>query len=788
MKRIHFFLLNFIFAIFFLKFQLIHSLCNEEEACDSCISSIQYIDNNDNSQPCSWCHTLSKDFKKSRCNLYEELVNDNCPIDDITNPKQSIKIDNKNDLSDAIELKNGKMKDAVQIIPSNIKLKLRVNEEAKFNITFRQSKDYPVDLYFLMDMSYSMLDDKKRLSLLGEELARRLKKITKNFRLGFGSFVDKTISPFIDTHPLRKQSPCKGCAAPYLFKHRMNLSDDEQLFSRSVEATPVSGNLDAPEGGLEALLQVIVCEKEIGWRENSRRLIILSTDAEFHMAGEGRLAGIIKPNDGLCHLRDNEYTHSLEHDYPSIGQINQKIKQKNINLIFAVTEDRLELYSNLSQLLYGTVYGKLDNDSANIVDLVVDNYKKISSGLELFEEGRSPSIDINYKFDEKRCELVNSRKCVNLKIGDELQIETSITLKSCKSNSGKSLKLKIKPMGLSEDVTIHIEPLCDCQSCENLKETLGENVCSGRGTLNCGICDCENGFAGDNCECELNHRSYEEMMELCRHNQTGIICNDRGICQCGKCICDERKKSNEFINGTFCECDNFSCPQFEGKICGGIKRGVCGCGRKCECQPDYIDDDCSCYNRTDTCLDNSTGKICNNKGNCQCGSCVCDDLYSGPFCQHCITCPGACEQNKECVQCKIFKTGSLMHQNKCEEKCKDLNYVIVDKLENENDEKNGQICQFKDPSDGCNFFFAYTNIDSDFMDDILINIKKKKDCPTALPLWGIIVVVIATIVLLDNREYAVLTKEGKNTAWQTNQNAEYVPATSRFHNPLSEQH
>lgn len=49
-----------------------------------------------------------------------------------------------------------------------------------------------------MDLSYSMKDDKEKLSQLGDLLAARMKQITRNFRLGFGSFIDKKVMPFVD--------------------------------------------------------------------------------------------------------------------------------------------------------------------------------------------------------------------------------------------------------------------------------------------------------------------------------------------------------------------------------------------------------------------------------------------------------------------------------------------------------------------------------------------------------------------------------------------------------------
>ena len=48
----------------------------------------------------------------------------------------------------------------------------------------------------------------------------------------------------------------------------------------------MSGNLDAPEGGFDAIMQAIVCKDEIGWREKARKLLVFSTDAGFHYAGK----------------------------------------------------------------------------------------------------------------------------------------------------------------------------------------------------------------------------------------------------------------------------------------------------------------------------------------------------------------------------------------------------------------------------------------------------------------------------------------------------------------------
>lgn len=68
-------------------------------------------------------------------------------------------------------------------------------------IKYKQALGYPVDLYFLMDLSFSMERHRDNLSGLGQALSEAMRSITSNFRLGFGSFVDKYILPMTSTQP-----------------------------------------------------------------------------------------------------------------------------------------------------------------------------------------------------------------------------------------------------------------------------------------------------------------------------------------------------------------------------------------------------------------------------------------------------------------------------------------------------------------------------------------------------------------------------------------------------------
>lgn len=83
----------------------------------------------------------------------------------------------------------------------------------------------------------------------------------------------------------------------------------------------------------------------------------------------------MKPNDGYCHMdHRGMYTHSTIQDYPSISQINLKVKQNAINVIFAVTAEQIAVYERLREHVEGASAGTLSNDSANVVELVRDQY------------------------------------------------------------------------------------------------------------------------------------------------------------------------------------------------------------------------------------------------------------------------------------------------------------------------------------------------------------------------------------------------------------------------------
>lgn len=60
-------------------------------------------------------------------------------------------------------------------------------------------------------------------------------------------------------------------------------------------------------------------QEKIGWRPGASHLLVFTTDAKTHVALDGRLAGIVQPNDGQCHIgTDNLYNMSTTMVLPYI--------------------------------------------------------------------------------------------------------------------------------------------------------------------------------------------------------------------------------------------------------------------------------------------------------------------------------------------------------------------------------------------------------------------------------------------------------------------------------------
>ena len=196
----------------------------------------------------------------------------------------------------------------------------------------------------------------------------------------------------------------------------------------------------------------MVCDEEIGWRNNARRVIIFTTDQSFHIAMDGKLGGLVVPNDGLCHLDyRGSYTHSTIQDYPSIGHINHVAKAKSVSIIWAVTEDKIGLYWALRKLVEGSEVGKISRDSSNIVDIVREQYHAITTSIKVESNSTESAcntdiIAINCnggdKVDNKKA-LKHTAECKGVPLGTSVEFELGVVLNECKSDV-----IVVSPVGL----------------------------------------------------------------------------------------------------------------------------------------------------------------------------------------------------------------------------------------------------------------------------------------------------------------------------------------------------
>ncbi|KAK9530354.1 hypothetical protein VZT92_011860 [Zoarces viviparus] len=740
---------------------------------------------------CAWC--FQEDFgqgvaSSSRCDLKSNLVAAGCGA--LESPTSKLQVIEDRPLSKKAA---GATQDVTQIKPQKLHITLRPDDAKRFTVKVRQVEDYPVDLYYLMDLSYSMNDDLFRLRTLGKGLAEAMNRTTSNLRMGFGAFVDKPISPYMYISPKEAvKNPCYSinttCLPQFGYKHVLSLTEKVGRFTEEVKKQMVSRNRDAPEGGFDAIIQAAVCKEEIGWRPGASHLLIFTSDAKTHVALDGRLAGIVQPNDGQCHLNsDNMYSMSTTMDYPSLALITEKMSENNINLIFAVTNPVVPLYQNYSELIPGTTVGTLSNDSGNVIQLILKAYAKIRSKVELELQGVPEELSLSFNATCLNGELIPGFKsCSGLKIGDTVSFSVEARARGCPKQKKKTFV--IKPVGFKDSLSITVNFECDCK-CQTKAEPNSPKCNHGNGTYECGICLCDPGRLGPHCECAEGDYNPTEQDRCSGPAGSGgpqsAICSGRGDCVCGQCVCH----SSDFgkVWGKLCECDDFNCLRYKGELCSG--HGVCNCGF-CQCDPDWQGENCNCSRRTDTCM-SSLGLLCSGRGQCVCGACECTQPGAyGATCDKCPTCQDACTMKKECVECKHFKRGKLFDDNTCSRICKD-EIVLVDEIVLH--DTNAVNCTYKDEDDCVEHFQYY----EDASGKSILFVVKEPDCPKGPDILVLLLSVAGAILFLglaalliwkllvtihDRREFAKFEEERARAKWDTGHNPLYKGATSTFTN------
>lgn len=678
---------------------------------------------------CAYC--TDERFLEQRCNTQAELLAAGCRLESVVVMESSFEITEETEIDTTLHRS--------QVSPQALRVRLRPGEEQHFELKVFEPLESPVDLYILMDFSNSMSDDLNNLKQMGEHLAEVLRSLTRDYTIGFGKFVDKVSVPQTDMRPEKLKEPWPNSDPPFSFKNVIRLTQDVDEFRNKLQGERISGNLDAPEGGFDAILQTAVCTRDIGWRPDSTHLLVFSTESAFHYEADGAnvLAGILKRNDEECHLdATGTYTQYKTQDYPSVPTLVRLLGKHNIIPIFAVTNYSYSYYEKLHTYFPVSSLGVLQEDSSNIVELLRKAFDNIRSNLDI------RALDIPRGFRTEVTSKIPKTKSGSFHIQRGEVGTYQVQLRAIEDMNGmhvcqlpendKKGNIHLKP-SFSDGLRMDAEIICDMCSCELQKEAQSP-YCSGHGDFMCGHCVCYEGWSGKTCSCSTGSQS--DTVPCLREGEDKP-CSGRGECQCGRCVCygDGR------YEGHFCEYDNFQCPRTSGVLCND--RGRCSMGQ-CMCEPGWTGPSCDCPLSNATCID-SNGGICNGRGHCECGRCHCNQqsLYTDSICEinYSAVRLGLCEDLHSCVQCQAWGTGEKKGRT-CEE-CR-FKVKMVDELKKA--EEVVEFCSFRDEDDDCNYSYTVEGDGSPGPNSTVL-VHKKKDCPPS-SFWWLIPLLIFLLLLL----------------------------------------
>uniref|UniRef100_H3DQE2 Integrin beta n=1 Tax=Tetraodon nigroviridis TaxID=99883 RepID=H3DQE2_TETNG len=503
-----------------------------------------------------------------------------------------------------------------QVSPRDISVTLRPGSEASIVVEVKQLHRYPVDLYYLVDVSASMQENLDHLKTVGVALTLRMTEHTSDLWLGFGSFVDKPVSPYINVHPSKISNPCSSdyeirCRPAHGFHHVLSMTGNMSEFTRVIKRQRISGNMDTPEGGLDAMLQAAVCQ--VGTQHTNALMPDSSGACARLLALINHLVGV--ENEKWCRL-------SRHWIYSCSGvQPNQTVTFTGCACMR--TDGAFIFGAACAAAVPAPLIHKIGRTSGPFFFFL---------RLSGFETYKPPyTLKLNCIFTVNN---LSSMIEIPAKISPNTYFKITFGLRSCPDDGqDEHVNVLVRPVGYNESTVVRIHSKCGCgcgatKRCNDDSQTLCSGMQDSKKVSNPNLTDSDRG---------LNWS--------CRPEAADVDCSGRGVCECGRCVCDRTK-----VYGKYCEMDDFSCPYHGGLLCGG--RGTCVLS-ECACADGWTGESCGCPVSTATCQ-SANGLLCSGRGRCTCGKCVCDDpQYSGEVCQRCPACQSTCQAHWKCVDCHL---------------------------------------------------------------------------------------------------------------------------------------
>uniref|UniRef100_H0WJM6 Integrin beta n=1 Tax=Otolemur garnettii TaxID=30611 RepID=H0WJM6_OTOGA len=710
------------------------NLCKKAQvkSCTECIR----VD-----KDCAYC--TDEMFKERRCNTQAELLAAGCRQGSVVVMESSFQIIEETQIDTTLRRS--------QVSPQSLRVRLRPGEEQHFELEVFEPLESPVDLYILMDFSNSMSDDLDNLKQMGQNLARVLSQLTSDYTIGFGKFVDKVTVPQTDMRPEKLKEPWPNSDPPFSFKNVISLTEDVEEFRNKLQGERISGNLDAPEGGFDAILQTAVCTRgheQPAMGSEALERISRSLQLSFLKTSLDFLNGPQKTKNQNCpyfhhhqiagHLISNQrilfpfpYLRSLESVYLYImlkfcffftyhyHKHFLSCTYFNCHFLYILAEAWClwlkQLRASHIHLSWRVqIQPRPTKQQRRLQQVMAHAVNKLSPGSAPVAQAAKGTYQVHLRAIED----IDGTPVCQLPVEDQ---KGNIHLKPSFSD------------GLRMDVGI----ICDMCACELQKEVQSAR-CNFQGDFTCGHCVCSEGWSGKTCNCSTGSLSD---MQPCLQEGDDKPCSGRGECQCGHCVCYGEGR----YEGQFCEYDNFQCPRTSGFLCND--RGRCSMGQ-CVCEPGWTGPSCDCPLSNATCID-SNGGICNGRGHCECGRCHCNQqsLYTDTTCEinYSAIRLGLCEDLRSCVQCQAWGTGEKKGRT-CEE-CS-FKVKMVDELKKAVGaaEEVVEFCSFRDEDDDCTYSYTVEG-DGTPGPNSTVLVHRKKDCPPG-SFWWLIPLLLFLLLLL----------------------------------------